>query len=225
MASVNEIDARLAQTTVLLHRHYELLTHLINTRQKQALSSFERAIASGTQSLENVYEIYNYIHAVIDVSVRYQKIANVLPRISQKGPEVSALNQALLNFKEARNQIQHVNNDIENEYTGPLMGSVCWVNGDSQFLVSLNDIGRQRWAPGIVLDTNTGKFLNEICYILNDQYLDISRAVKGIQDFQAWIDKCVVVEIGGRPFSPLEHYAALMFKFGLPEAKPGSISE
>jgi hypothetical protein len=157
-------DAKVAEAVVLLERQYLLTCHLIDTRSG-ALEALEQAIGTKTAQLNHVLAVFGYVFALIDDLVRYQKIVFSLPVFSQKSPECRALNAAMGELKEVRNQLQHINNDIENEQSGPLLGAVCWIKGRSQFIASFNDISRRRSTPGIVLDTQTGKYLHEFCYV------------------------------------------------------------
>lgn len=110
---MDRIDAKLAQGVVLLNRQYLLMEHLIETRGR-VLREFEHAIEEKRQTLDHVLDVYNYVFALIDHLVRYEKIAFVLPRLNQKTAEYRALGDAMGQIKDIRNQLQHINNDIEN---------------------------------------------------------------------------------------------------------------
>lgn len=78
-----EIDNKLIQAVVLLDRQFLLTDYLIESK-KITLKEFEQALAEKRQSISQVLSVYNYIFALIDNLVRYQKIASVIPRLSQK---------------------------------------------------------------------------------------------------------------------------------------------
>jgi len=127
-------------------------------------------------------------------------------------------------LKQIRNQLQHINNDIENDYTGPLLGAICWVSGLRQFIVSFHDIGRSRTSPGLVLDTRTGRYLHEFCYVYNDAYHDLGRAIEGMRTFNNFISSQVRIELNGKPYEPNEHFAALCIEFRTSAEDPTSRS-
>lgn len=216
---MDRIDAKLAQAVVLLNRQYLLTDHLINTRGP-VLREFEFALCEKRQGLDHVLDVYNYVFALIDHLVRYEKIAFVLPRLNQKTAEYRMLSDAMGDIKDIRNQIQHINNDIENDYTGPLLGAVCWVSGQRQFIASFNDIGRRRSSPGISLDTRTGAFTQEFCYIYNDKYHDLGRAIEGMRAFNKFVSSQIRVEVDGTQYDPKEHFTALCIEFQIPIKSP-----
>lgn len=205
---MDKIDAKLAQAVVLLNRQYLLTDHLIETRSR-VLREFEHAIEEKRQALDHVLDVYSYVFALIDHLVRYQKIAFVLPRLNQKSAQYRALGNAMGDMKDIRDQLQHINNDIENDYTGPLLGAVCWVSGQRQFIASFHDIGRLRSSPGIILDTRTGTYAQEFCYVYNGVYHDLCRAIEGVRAFNKFVNSRVHVEVDGKPYDPQDHFAAL----------------
>jgi hypothetical protein len=191
---MNKIDSRLIQTVVLLDRQYLLTEHLIRSKDS-ILREFENAISEQRETLDHVLDVYNFVFALIDHLVRYHKIATVLPRFNQREAQFRNLRAALDDFKDIRNTFQHINNDIENDNSGPLLGAVCWISEQMQFIASFHDIGRQRSSPGIVLDTTTGKFVHEFCYVYNDKYYDLARAINAVRSFNDFINSRVKVEI------------------------------
>jgi hypothetical protein len=213
-----KVDSLLIQSVVLLDRQYLLTQHLIDT-QGIALQEFEDAISSGQQNISHVLDVYNYAFALIDHLVRYQKIAFSIPRLSQKTPEYRALNDSMAELKDMRNQHQHINNDIENSYTGPLLGSVSWVSGSKQYTAGFHDIGRERSMPGMILDTRTGTFVREFCYVYNEKYHDLKKAILGMHTFNQYINALVKITIDGKPYDPKDHFVAFCveFKITIPE--------
>ena len=213
---MNRIDALLIQAVVLLDRQYLLIDHLIETRS-HALREFERAIEENQEGLNHVLDVYNYIFALIDHLVRYEKIAFTLPRFNYKAAEYRALGNALGDLKDIRDQFQHINNDIENDYTGPLLGMVCWVSGQQQFIASFHDLGRPRSSPGIILDTKTGIFAQQFCYIYNHKYYDLGRAIEGVRTFNKFVNSQVRVEVDGKQYDPKDHFMAFRLEFPIPQ--------
>jgi hypothetical protein len=212
---MDRIDAKLVQAVVLLDRQYLLMDHLIVTRG-HVLREFERAIEEKQQALDHVLDVYNYVFALIDHLVRYEKIAFVLPRLNQKTAEYRALGDAMGGIKDIRNQLQHINSKIENDYSGPLLGTVCWVSGQRQFIASFHDIGRPRSSPGIILDTRTGTYAQEFCYVYNDKYHDLGRAIDGVRTFNKFVNSRVRVKVDGKQYDPKDHFAAICIELRMP---------
>ena len=212
---MDRIDAKLVQAVVLLDRQYLLMDHLIVTRG-HVLREFERAIEEKQQALDYVLDVYNYVFALIDHLVRYEKIAFVLPRLNQKTAEYRALGDAMGGIKDIRNQLQHINSKIENDYSGPLLGTVCWVSGQRQFIASFHDIGRPRSSPGIILDTRTGTYAQEFCYVYNDKYHDLGRAIDGVRTFNKFVNSRVRVKVDGKQYDPKDHFAAICIELRMP---------
>jgi hypothetical protein len=209
---MDKIDARLIQAVVLLSRQYLLTEHLIETRSG-VLREFESAIDEKRQGLGHVLDVYNYAFALIDHLVRYEKVAFALPRFNQRSDEYRALDTAMGTLKDIRNQLQHINNQIENDNTGPLLGAICWISGQRQFIASFHDIGRSRTSPGIILDTQTGRYLQEFCYVYNDAYHDLGRAIEGMRTFNAFVNSQVRIELAGKPYDPKDHFVAICIEF------------
>lgn len=207
-----EVSAKAAEAVVLLDRQYLLTCHLIQTRAS-VLTEFEQAIKASEQSLKHVLEVFNYVFALIDNLVRYQKIAAALPLLSQKRAECRALDSAMGALKDVRNQLQHINNDIENDYSGPLLGAVCWVSDTLQFIASFLDVSRPRSTPGIILDTQKGQYVHEFVYVYNEIYHDLGKAISGMHAFQTFVRQSFSVQTDGKPYDPNSHFVAACVSF------------
>jgi hypothetical protein len=205
------IDDRLIQTVVLLNRQYEIIQYLSSKREPDVLNHLENAINSGTTTIQSVYPVYEYVYSLIDNLVRYQKIFAVMPKISQKEEAISRYNRALFPLKEPRNQIQHINNDIDNSFFGPLLGSICWNRDLTQYVVSLGDIGRSRSIVGIPLDTQTGIFVAEFCFIYNETYHDLHKAILETAEVHKWLSNEISITIDDAPYDPNSHFHATKF--------------
>ena len=212
----SDVDQLLIQAVVLLQRQYFLAEHLVGMGSF-TLANFEQSVAEGTQSIENVLGVFNYCWALVDQLDRYRKIASVVPRLNQKGAEFRALEKALRPLTTIRNQFQHIDNHVRNDNSGPLLGSVCWVNGKAQFIASLPDLGPPRSVPGIILDTKTGAFGHLFCYIYNDKYYDMGTALDGMRSFQMYVDRLVQVSVDGNAFIQKDHFIAMRTEFKLGE--------
>ena len=209
---MDRIDKRLAQAVVLLDRQYLLTDHLIKNR-RCVLQDFENAVTEKRESLTHVLDVYNYVFGLIDHLVRYQKIAMVLPRLNQNDPEYRALNFAMGELKDVRNQLQHINNDIENENSGPLLGSICWASGQRQYMASFHDIGRKRSSPGLIFDRDKGIHIEGFSYVYNEKRHDLDKAIEGLHTFNTFINGIVHLEIDGKVYDPKDHFMAVCIGF------------
>jgi hypothetical protein len=210
------IDERLAQSVVLLNRHHEIIDYLFSKRESEILKSLEHDINSGSQTIQSVYPLYEYIFSLIDNLVRYQKILNVTPTLHQKKTPIAEYNKILSPLKEARNQIQHINDNIKYSFSGPLLGSVCWCRGLTQYIVSLGDIGRQRTVPGTYFDTHTGKFVAELCYIYNETEHDLHKAISETTKIHNWLSHEISFSIDNAPYDLNSQFQAVRLDFDRP---------
>ena len=209
---MDRIEAKLIHGAVLLERQYLLLNRLISTNSC-ALTKFEAAIDSSSQDINNVLDVYCYVFALIDHIARYRKIALSIPKLNQKSAEFRALDSAIGNIKDIRDQLQHINNEILNENSGPLLGAVCWASGGRQFLATFNDVGLARSSLGLILNTETGKYLRDFCYVYNEDYYDLGDAIKGVEDFNNYTQLVIKIEIDGKPYNSEDHFMALRIDF------------
>lgn len=214
MIEQKTIDERLTQSVILLDRQYCLIEHLINA-QHHVLQDFEHAIAKKEEALNHVLDVYNYAFGLIDHIERYRKIALSIPRLNQKELECRSFIESMGAIRDVRDQLQHINNDIENNYSGPLLGSVCWISEQKQFIAAFHDIGRQRSFPGLILDTNTGQYIHEFCFVYNEKYHDLQKAIEGVRAFNKYIKSKIQVQIDGKNYETKDHFAAICSEFKL----------
>jgi hypothetical protein len=136
------VNATLLQALVLLNRQHEIIAYLYEEREITVLKVFEDAISKGSQTVSCVYPVYEYVFSLIDNLAKYYKILASVPRVSQKGAVISNYNRLLAPLKEARNKLQHINRHLDNTFSGPLMGSICWNRESHQFIASLSDLAK-----------------------------------------------------------------------------------
>lgn len=216
-----KIDAHLVQAVVLLDRQYRMLERAC-TDGRGKLSTLERSISSAP--LDEVLDAYNYVLSLVEALARYQKTAFSIPRMNQKSAEYRAFAAAMGDIKDVRDQLQHLNNDIENENIGPLLGGIAWVTNKDNYLVALNDIGRKRSVPGIPYDTQEKKYVSNFCFTYGDKYYDLAKALDGLRAFHAYILRTVQIEIDGKPYVATEHFIAIRSAF-LTEAEVHALSK
>lgn len=82
-----DIDKRLVHAFVLLGRQYLVNEHIVKLRKPRVLSLFEKAVNNKKTSINDVIRVYDLAFSIVDNIVRYQKIASILPRFSQKSEE------------------------------------------------------------------------------------------------------------------------------------------
>lgn len=210
--SIEERSAIAAQAAILLNRQYLLTERLIET-QSSALLAIEKSIEQKAATMPLALDAYNYVFSLIDHLVRYQKTASVLSLISQRSPQFRAMSEAFANLKDSRNQLQHLNNDIDNDFSGPLLGMICWANGNKQFMVTLHDLGRPRSSPSIVFDSHNGQFLHQLVYVYNHVYYDLAKAIDGMRAYSAFLDSTLKIEVGGNKYDAKDHFAAICMEF------------
>jgi hypothetical protein len=213
---MEKIDSRLIQSVILLDRQYALIEHLINA-QGHVLKDFEYVVEKNEQALSHVLDVYNYVFALIDHLDRYRKIALSIPKLNQKSVEYRALINSMGELKDVRDQIQHINNDIENEYTGPLLGSIFWISGTKQFIAMFHDVGRKRSAPGAIFDTRTGKYVHNFCYVYNDKYHDLEKAIDGVKSFNIYLNSIIKIQIADKDYNIKDHFSAMWMEFRFPQ--------
>lgn len=206
------IDLKFIQAFVLLQRQYLLIENFISTNSI-FLERLEESVLNKTQSINDTLNVYNYIFGLIDHIERYRKIAFTVPKFNYKGIEYRRLKAALDSLSAIRDQFQHINNDIDNQFSGPLLGAVYWVSNQRQFVASFNDLGRERSSPGIILDTQKGEFLHNFCYVYNQKYYDLEKAIANICEFNKFIKEAVQLEVGGKPYVLENDFVAACIEF------------
>lgn len=209
------INAKLLQALILLNRQHEIIAYLHEEREGPVLREFEDAISKGDQTVSCVYPVYEYVFSLIDNLVRYHKILNSVPRVSQKDAIVSSYNRLLAPLKDARNKLQHINRDLGNTFSGPLMGSICWNQGSYQFVASLSDAAKANSVAGVALDTHTGMFVAQFVYIDNETHYDLRQITAATREVHEFVVNRFDVQIDGKPYDPSMHYQAFRIDFGI----------
>ena len=208
------VNATLLQALILLNRQHEIIVYLHEERETTVLREFEDAISKGSQTVSCVYPVYEYVFSLIDNLVRYHKILNSVPKVSQKDAIISSYNRLLAPLKEARNKLQHINRHLDNTFSGPLMGSICWNRESHQFIASLSDVAKPNSVAGVTLDTHTGKFVAQFVYIENDIHYDLHEITEATREVHEFVVNRFHVQIDGKPYDPSMHFQAFRIDFG-----------
>lgn len=208
------VNATLLQALILLNRQHEIIVYLHEERESTALREFEDAIAKGSQTVSCVYPVYEYVFSLIDNLVRFHKILNSVPRVSQKDSIISSYNRLLAPLKDARNKLQHINRHLNNTFSGPLMGAICWNREGHQFIASLSDVAKPSSFTGVSFDAHTGKFVAQFVYIENDIHYDLHEMIKLTREVHQFVVSRFDVMIDGKPYDPSKHFQAFRIDFG-----------
>ncbi|MCX5954908.1 MAG: hypothetical protein NTW51_00490 [Cyanobacteria bacterium] len=208
------VNAKLLQALILLNRQHEIIVYLHEDREVAVLKEFEDAISKGSQTVLCVYPVYEYVFSLIDNLVRYHKILNSVPRVSQKDAIISNYNRLLAPLKDARNKLQHINRHLDNTFSDPLMGSICWNRESHQFVASLSDAARANSVAGVDLDTHTGKFVAQFVYIENEIHYDLREITAATREVHEFVVNRFDVQIDGKPYDPSMHFQAFRIDFG-----------
>ena len=209
------VNAKLLQALILLSRQHEIIAYLHEEREVAVLKEFEDAISKGSQTVSCVYPVYECVFSLIDNLVRYHKILNSVPRVSQKDAIISSYNRLLAPLKDARNKLQHINRHLDNTFSGPLMGPICWNRDSHQFIASLSDAAKANSVAGVALDTHTGKFVAQFVYIENEIHYDLHGITAETREVHEFVVNRFDVQVDGKPYDPSMHFQASRTDFGL----------
>jgi hypothetical protein len=213
---MNKTDDLFVQSLILLDRQKLMMDSFVENG-RLSLIKFENSLENtGSVGITNVISVLNYAHGLIDHLVRFEKIARSVPKISQKGTEFRKFREAMGSLVDARNQIQHINRNTVNNYTGPLLGSVSWVSSGVNYTAGFSDVGRERSIPGLVYDTQEKRFLSEFCYVFGETYHDLGKAIAGVHRYFENIFLQVNLKVDGKPYASSNHLIALRYKIDLP---------
>jgi hypothetical protein len=213
---MNKTDELLVQSLILLDRQKLMMDSFVDNG-RLALIEFENYLENtGSIEIDNVISVLNYAHGLIDHLVRFEKIARSVPRISQKSTEFRKFREAMGSLVDARNQIQHINRNAVNNYTGPLLGSVSWISTGVNYTAGFSDVGRERSVPGLVYDTKEKRFLSEFCYVFGETYHDLGKAIAGAHRYFENIFSQVNLEVDGKPYVSSNYLIALRYKIESP---------
>jgi hypothetical protein len=153
----------------------------------------ESIVADGIK-FSHVVSAMSAITAVIDSLARTVKVSRKLSGVSQKGEQFKEYLHSQSWVVEARNNVQHINEQVRKDNSGPILGSVLWCNGPKHYILSLNDHQHIKEIPGLIIDTHTEKALIEIAYVYNERYLDIKAAYEGALEFYKFIKASFILK-------------------------------
>ena len=213
-----DVDKRLIHAYVLLGRQFLITEYIVRKRKPRVLASFEKAIKLNKCSLQDVLRVYELVFSIVDNIVRYEKIASILPRFSQKSDKFRLFASRLKGMKELRNLLQHINEDIDTEFESPILGGITWVKNDVNYIAAFHDLGERekRSIPGLVYDNQERKFTKEFCYIHNGKYYDLLMAINGYRDYQKYVEDICHVNVNGEEYRVNKHFVALAVEIRSP---------
>lgn len=205
-------ELALINRLVLIERIYLFIANA-NRDGIVRLRALESAMLSGTQDVQQIADLYNYIFLIIDHICRFQKVALRLPKEVSKSKEYKECMRALSVFYSTRNNFQHIDEKIDNEWSGPLLGAICWVSDGRHFLISFNDVNRVRSSPTLILDAREGIFTRTFAYVCNDTYYDIGDAIERIETFMNFFQKTIHFSRDEREINIRDDYLAVTLDF------------
>lgn len=216
-------ELALINRLVLIERIYLFIANA-NRDGIKRLRALESAMLAGTQDITQVIDLYNYIFLLIDHICRFRRVALRVPKEISKSQEYKKCMTSLSEFTSTRNTFQHIDEKIDNEWSGPLLGAICWVSDGKHFLISFNDVNRIRSSPTLIFDTHEGTFTRNFVYICNDIYYDIGDAINRIELFIKFFQKTVHFSRDERELNIRDDFLAVTFDFQI-AVKPGKAPE
>ncbi len=88
-------------------------------------------------------------------------------------------------------------------------------------MASFQDIGRERTSPGLAFNPYTGTHAQGFCYVYNEIYHDLGKAIEGMRAFDEYVNATVHVQIDGKPYDANKHFIAACFVIEIsPEGTP-----
>lgn len=189
--------------------------------------SYENVLMPALQGAENAnlhdksschYSVNSVMLAsslVIDHLARTLKIGRKLSFLNQKKEPFVSYIKSQADIIDARNKIQHINDEIRTNGSGPMLGSVLWVasNGD-HLMMSLRSPAMSETIPGLIIDTRTGKTTMEIAYVFNEKYLDLKSAYNSAISFSEFVKGSIKIE-NGDPVDIFSDIIAMRMNFTL----------
>ena len=63
--------------------------------------------------------------------------------------------------------------------------------------------------PGLIFDTQANKFIHDFCYVYNETYYDLGKAIAGVSNFSKFIEKSVSIKVDEKLYSAETNFIAL----------------
>lgn len=202
-----KLNTRLIRSLVLLDRQYLITEQVSKYRVQRVLRSFEKSADNKSSSLKDIVRVYEMVFSLVDNIVRYEKIACVLPRMSQRTDEFKLFSNRLSGLKDLRNLLQHINGDIDTEFESPILGGVSWARGNANYIAAFVDM-ESKSLPGLPYDLQELKYAKQFCFVHNDKYYDLGNAIIGYRDYHAYVKKNFRLEVDGKPYLIEKHILA-----------------
>lgn len=184
------------QMYVLYFKSIQLLRHSYEAIFLPALKEAEFADSlDSAHSEKSVVSVMTGASLVIDHLARSLKISRKLACLNQKKPPFSDYIENQSWVIVARNKIQHINDEIKTDGSGPILGSVLWINTDGDhYIVSMKSRIKNETIPGLIIETRTGKTTMNVAYVHNDKYLDLETAYKSAINLSEHVRTSLVIK-------------------------------
>ena len=76
-------------------------------------------------------------------------------------------------------------------------------------MAAFNDLGEGKSLPGLVYDTHKDEFTQDFCYVHDGNYYDLSKAIKGYQDYQKYVKNRCLIKVDAKDYDVSDHFVAL----------------
>lgn len=207
-------------TTLMAHRYYELIKHLIGTGQEKTFSSLENHLKKREQvPVDLCYEAFLFVFTLVDHIVRYYKICKRMPDIEVDGQKSvgqlkarEELKAHLGALKEARDKQQHIDERITDDGEGSFLGSISWNNNGDNYTLFWTQTGQLKSTLTIPYDTIGHKHTSRFCYTQNGVIYDLDKAIEILERHHRWLSNTIKPE---KPYSPGQEFVGFHYVINL----------
>lgn len=205
---------------LLYFKSIALLEHGYECLLLGAINNIEAACALNERvDVNHVIAAMSAVTTVIDALARTLKISRKLSGLNQKGDDFHRYIESQDWVVEARNKVQHINEEVRKGNTGPILGSLVWCTDNHHYMLSLTTPFPGEQIPGLVIDTVANKTIMDMAYVYNDRYLNVPRAYSGAKIFSDFIkSKLIFKDDGGNVLDVPVNYLFVKMEFDLQTA-------
>ncbi len=217
LSQANKEHKKILFTTLMAHRYYELIKHIIKTRREKTFFPLENYLRKGDRPPTSLcYEAFLLVFALVDNLVRYYKICERMPDIEVDGKKPIAqstireeLKKHLGILKEARNKLQHIDEYLMDGGDGSFLGAICWTKNENLFLLFWAETGQGKEAYSIPYDTVLQRYISNFCYVHNKVLYDLEKSLEFLEKHHGWLSNSIRIETNGKPYSPEQEFIGI----------------
>lgn len=170
-----------------------LASEMLYGRLKSELGSLESDMDEGKQISERAATPLLSAVAFVDFAHRFGSLADSLPLINKRKPQIKQLRSALISTESARNHLQHMRGDLSSndpiEY--PLLGSLSWIKGHRCFLISFGQATEMNNLFSIAFDATKMQWTTTYQYQVKDTTISLDAVMQEMRAFYAWLTSAV----------------------------------